>query len=36
MTVISEKTECLPIGLENQMWKRTNFNIIDKLICEFA
>ena len=30
MTLISEKTECLPIGLENQMWKRTNFNIIDK------
>jgi len=30
MTVISEKTECLPIGLENLMWKRTNFKIIDK------
>jgi len=30
MNVITDKTECLPIGLENQMWNRTNFEIIDK------
>lgn len=30
MEKISDKTEGLPIGLENQMWKRTNFNIIEQ------
>jgi len=29
MNVITTKTECLPIGLENQIWNRTNFTIID-------
>jgi hypothetical protein len=31
MNVITNKTECLPIGLENQIWNRTNFKIIDSL-----
>jgi hypothetical protein len=29
MNAITTKTECLPIGLENQIWNRTNFTIID-------
>jgi hypothetical protein len=30
MNVISDKTEGIPIGFENKMWNRTNFEIIDK------
>ena len=29
MNIITDKTECLPIGLENIMWNRTNFKTID-------
>jgi hypothetical protein len=30
MGLINNKTEGIPIGLENQMWNRTNFDIIEK------
>lgn len=30
MNVLCDKTEGIPIGLENQMWKRTNFETIEK------
>jgi len=30
MGVINNKTEGIPIGLENQMWNRTDFDIIEK------
>ena len=30
MTLVSDKIECLLIGLENQVWKRTDFEIINK------
>jgi len=32
MNIISNKTEGIPIGLENQMWSRTNFDIINQNI----
>jgi len=30
MRLINNKTEGIPIGLENQIWNRTNFDIIEK------
>lgn len=30
MSKVSDKTEGIPIGLENKLWKRVKFNIIDK------
>jgi hypothetical protein len=32
MNIISNKTEGIPIGLENQLWNRTNFDIINQNI----
>lgn len=29
MNIITNKTDALPIGLENKIWNRTNFKIID-------
>ena len=32
MNIINDKTEGIPLGLENQMWNRTNFDIINQNI----
>ena len=30
MGIISDKTECIPIGLENKYWRRTKVELLEK------